>query len=348
MKTLLTRRTADVALTAFASILLSACGEPVSPGAEHPPRDSQISEWSGPSNRWSVGDGSNPLVGAKFFIDPESKAMLEVGRLRQADPQAASALDKIARVPQALWLGPDSSGSTIRHFVQRAANDEALPVVVLRNLPDYGGCMPPPDAPSAAEAYRAWIRDMRAGIGDHAVAIVLEPFALVETPKLSETVREERLSLLREAIAVLRQGPGVVVFVGAGHPGWLEPGATAELLIDAGVENAHGFALNTAHYRTTEESLEYGAAISRLVGNKHFVVDTSRNGAGPYLEAKHESETWCNPPGRKLGVLPTTDTGHALCDGFLWLSRPGESDGQCWGGPRAGVFWPELALRYVE
>lgn len=340
MKTLSARRAADVARVAFMGAFLSACGEPVSPGAEHPPRDSQISE--------TAGDESNPLLGARFFVDPASKAMREVARLGRADPQAAAALQKIAQVPQALWLGPGSSGPMIRRFVQRAANDKAVPVVVLRNLSDYGGCVPPPSAPSAAEGYREWIREMRTGIGDQAVVIVLEPFALVEASKLSETAREEHVSSIREAVVILREGPGVVVFVAAGHAAGLDAGTAAELLIGAGVENAHGFAVNTAHYRTTEESLKYGTAISRLVGNKHFIVDTSRNGAGPYLEAKHESETWCNPPGRKLGVPPTTDTGHALCDGFLWLSRPGESDGECRGGPKAGVFWPELALRYVE
>lgn len=301
-----------------------------------------------PSTRNGAGEAGNPLRGTKFFVDPESNASLEAARQRRSDPQTAAALKRLARVPQALWLGPSSSGVTIQRFVQSAAAEEALPVIVLRNLPDYGACTTPPDAPSRADAYRSWIREMLLGIGDHAAAIVLEPFALIEAPTLSEAVLEERLSLIREAVVILRKGSGVIVFVDAGHAAGLDAGSAAKLLVRAGIENAHGFAVNTAHYQTTEESLEYGASISRLVGNKHFVVDTSHNGAGPYLEAANETETWCNPPGRKVGVLPTTDTGHGLCDGFLWLSRPGESDGDCGGGPKAGVFWPELALSYIE
>ena len=48
---------------------------------------------------------------------------------------------------------------------------------------------------------------------------------------------------------------------------------------------------------------------SRLL--KHFVIDTSRNGQGPWTPTASYPDTqdWCNPPGRGLGLLPTADTG---------------------------------------
>ncbi|MFC9174490.1 glycoside hydrolase family 6 protein [Streptomyces sp. NPDC057107] len=55
-------------------------------------------------------------------------------------------------------------------------------------------------------------------------------------------------------------------------------------------------------------------------------------------------ETWCNPPGRALGEPPTTETGDEKVDAYLWIKRPGESDGDCKGGPKAGAWWPEYAL----
>jgi endoglucanase len=123
----------------------------------------------------------------------------------------------------------------------------------------------------------------------------------------------------------------------------------AERLKKAGVAHASGFSLNTSNYRSTEECVSYGKEISAALGGKHFIVDTSRNGAGPYNEAKNETESWCNPPGRKIGLPPTTDTGEPLCDGYLWLKRPGESDGECERGePKAGVFWLEQALEYAK
>lgn len=50
------------------------------------------------------------------------------------------------------------------------------------------------------------------------------------------------------------------------------------------------------------------------------------------------------PPGRALGEVPTTRTGDELVDAYLWVKRPGESDGDCKGGPKAGAWWPEYAL----
>jgi endoglucanase len=79
---------------------------------------------------------------------------------------------------------------------------------------------------------------------------------------------------------------------------------------------------------------------------KHFVVDTSRNGAGPWPGP--DPETWCNPPGRGLGLRPTTDTGEPLVDAYVWAKVPGESDGTCRGGPAAGTWFPELALELAR
>ncbi len=98
---------------------------------------------------------------------------------------------------------------------------------------------------------------------------------------------------------------------------------------------------------------------------KGFVIDTSRNGQGPWVPpADHpagDPQDWCNPPDRGLGLLPTTDTGHDLVDAYLWIKTPGESDGQCtrWGAgpedpvremidPAAGVWFPEQALELVH
>ncbi|MGE0796347.1 MAG: glycoside hydrolase family 6 protein, partial [Acidimicrobiia bacterium] len=69
----------------------------------------------------------------------------------------------------------------------------------------------------------------------------------------------------------------------------------------------------------------------------HFVVDTSRNGAGPT-----DDRQWCNPPGRALGSVPEVAPGVSpLVDAFLWVKTPGRSDGTCNGGPKAGDWWPE-------
>ncbi|MER7515412.1 glycoside hydrolase family 6 protein [Streptomyces sp. NPDC126499] len=91
----------------------------------------------------------------------------------------------------------------------------------------------------------------------------------------------------------------------------------------------------------------------------HFVVDTSRNGLGPWKPAAgtyKDAETWCNPPGRGMGERPTADTGVPLVDAYLYVKTIGESDGSCTRGtggtvdpvygivdPPAGAWWPDLA-----
>lgn len=97
---------------------------------------------------------------------------------------------------------------------------------------------------------------------------------------------------------------------------------------------------------------------------KHAVIDTSRNGQGPWTPPAGvypDPEDWCNPPDRGLGLRPTTDTGDPYVDAFLWIKVPGESDGQCFRGlggpedpvrgmvdPPAGGWFPEQARELIE
>jgi endoglucanase len=111
----------------------------------------------------------------------------------------------------------------------------------------------------------------------------------------------------------------------------------ATRLTAAGISSARGFSLNVSHFDPTATEVAYGHSISSLVGGKTFVVDTSRNGLGT-------NGQWCNPSGRALGDRPTAQTGDARADAFLYIKRPGESDGTCNGGPAAGTFWPSYAI----
>ncbi|MBA3670963.1 MAG: glycoside hydrolase family 6 protein, partial [Gemmatimonadaceae bacterium] len=117
------------------------------------------------------------------------------------------------------------------------------------------------------------------------------------------------------------------------------PTDMADRLRKSGIDGADGFALNVSNFQANSVLMTYGDALSRLVGGKHYVIDTSRNGRGG--AARRE---WCNPPGQALGTLPTTDTRRPLVDAFLWVKVPGQSDGTCNGGPRAGEWWPDYAL----
>jgi len=105
------------------------------------------------------------------------------------------------------------------------------------------------------------------------------------------------------------------------------------------------------------------------VPSTHFVIDTSRNGQGPFYSTAYanapynqpatvittlQNGGWCNPPARGLGAPPTANTGIALFDAGLWVKTPGQSDGTCdsAGGARAwdyGTYepagWPTTAAQ---
>jgi endoglucanase len=185
-----------------------------------------------------------------------------------------------------------------------------------------------------------------AGLRGRPAVVIVEPDALADVVD-GCAGQDSRYGLLDDAVTALKASPGAIVYLDAGHPDWVgDPGRLADALERAGVEKADGFSLNVSNFVTTADNLAYGKRVSDALGGQRFVVDTSRNGAGPVSGATVDGgPAWCNPPGRKLGQAPTSDTGKPRVDAFLWVKRPGESDGACRPGePEAGRWWPEYAL----
>jgi len=115
-----------------------------------------------------------------------------------------------------------------------------------------------------------------------------------------------------------------------------------------------GFMLNATHYDWTRDNLRYGLSVSRMVGGKHFIINTSQNGRGPHHyrrwinRRRHLWSTvnvWCNPRNAALGARPSTSTANSKVDAYLWIERPGYSNGSCNGCPLpVGSWWRERAL----
>jgi endoglucanase len=108
----------------------------------------------------------------------------------------------------------------------------------------------------------------------------------------------------------------------------------ASLLEKVGIDSIRGFSTNVSNFNPTADERDYAEELSGLVGGAHYVIDTSRNGAG-------SNGDWCNPSGRALGATPLTERARGAMDANLWIKAPGESDGSCNGGPPAGEWWPE-------
>jgi endoglucanase len=123
-------------------------------------------------------------------------------------------------------------------------------------------------------------------------------------------------------------------------------------------------------FNTAGIDSRYASILGSTKPSTHYVLDTSRNGKGPWTPAASanypDPQVWCNPPGRGLGAPPQAEPAPAtypLLDAFLWVKTPGQSDGQCnrgitgsttdpeWGGivdPAAGDWFPQQALQLAQ
>ena len=289
-----------------------------------------------------LSDDGNPLAGHGFYVDPASKAMIAA---RNANPPSAE-LTAVANTPQAYWLDQAFPAGAVAGTVSRIAGaaqaSGAMPVLALYAIPHRDCGSYAAGGFATAAGYREWIDSIASGLGASPVAIILEPDALAMADCLSGDQRQERFDLISYAVGALTRDPAAAVYVDAGHSRWTSADTMAARLNQVGVQRARGFSLNTTNYYSTDEEIGYGEAISGLTNGAHYVIDTSRNGAGP---APEHPLSWCNPAGRALGTPPTTDTAGAHADAYLWVKRVGESDGSCdHGDPAAGTFVSQFVI----
>lgn len=279
----------------------------------------------------TVNDGSNPFAGRTLH----SEGGAALGAYQAAQGVDRELLGKVALNPAAYWLvggDPGRAGAIVD------AGGDQYSVLVAYNIPDRD-CNGESQGGAGSEAeYEGWIDGMSSSLAGKRAAVILEPDALA----LSCGESTERL--IAHAVDSLRQNPGVAVYIDGGHSNWVGAGEMANRLRSAGIERATGFAVNVSNFQPTDALINYGRELSGLVGGKPFVIDTSRNGRGP------RGAEWCNPAGAGLGEAPTTATGDAAVHAFLWVKRPGESDGSCGqcASTPAGQFCTSYALELAQ
>ncbi|WP_316743128.1 glycoside hydrolase family 6 protein [Streptomyces sp. MK7] len=313
---------------------------------------------AGCSSGGGDGDGGDRKEGAgaritqqpkeadPFWVNPDGTAARQVAAYEKAGRKDdAEQIRKIAEQPTGEWIGPENPEREARGFTEAADRAGRTALLVLYNIPHRDCGQYSRGGAADGDAYRAWIGAVARGIGDRPATVILEPDAVLHlvdgcTP---DEFHEERYDLLEGAVTALKSLKNTKVYLDAGNAGWGRPDQVVEPLKRAGVGPADGFAVNVSNFYSTPDSLAYGKQLSAAAGGKHFVIDTSRNGNGPYTGGDPD-ERWCNPPGRALGESPTTRTADPLVDAYLWVKRPGESDGECKGGPKAGQWWASYAL----
>ncbi len=139
---------------------------------------------------------------------------------------------------------------------------------------------------------------------------------------------------------------------GAGHFEWCA----------SQYDPTQNYALNFSPAYAATVTAKLQSMLAGATATAGFVIDTGRNGQGPWTPTTPYSDpqTWCNAPGRGVGPRPTAATAVPLLDAYLWIKVPGESDGACtrgvtasttdpeWGGiadPAAGDWFPEQAAQ---
>ena len=325
--------------------------------------------------------------GASLFVPGAPAAALQqIAALRTHATGDAARLDTMVATPSAVWFtgsSPHEVGTAVHNTIVQARRGQQVPVLVAFNHPylDCSGYGLPGAADTAA--YQEWIDAFAAGIGNESAIVILEPNSLGQIPYESRadgtsyvcrpTVTDERgarvpapgadaasrFAQINHAVDVLAgRAPHAAVYLDGTHPAWLSAGEIARRLVQAGVARSRGFFVNVGNYQSTSRSIDYGTAISQRIhdaggaARTPFVIDTARNGTGPFdapsyaappfnqppaVIAALAAGAWCSPPGAGIGLRPTTRTGVALVDALLWVGVPGRSSASCdiLGGARA-------------
>jgi hypothetical protein len=283
-------------------------------------------------------------VSARLYRYPDSQVLDWVGAHRD-DPRRPVIEAEIADRPAAVWFAdfsPSTIAARVRAVTAGAAGAGRVPVLVPYAVPDRDcGGASQGGAPDL-DAYDDWIDAFAAGLGSDEVIVVLEPDSIAQSDCLSTGQRSDRFASLARAGRVLKAAdPNARVYYDAGHSGWNAPDKQAALLRQAGAASAassDGVFSNVSNFHLTDDETAYDRRILDALGGPAglgAVIDTSRNGNGAPADGE-----WCDPAGRKLGRAPTTSTGEARIDAYLWVKLPGESDG-CKGTP--GTFTASYA-----
>jgi endoglucanase len=281
---------------------------------------------------------TDPLADVSFYGPNNQGAIQTAAAWKASRPADAAHMQYIADTPAAKWIGGWSGDpkTAVTAETTAAAAAGKVAVIVAYNIPGRD-CGQYSAGGAANEAdYKKWIDGVAAGIDNRKTVVILEPDALAH---MCDTTGE-RYRMLNYAVDAMAKQSGAITYIDAGHAAWLAPAEAADRLKQAGISRARGFSINVSNFIKTDESVKYGDQIATLT-NSHYVVDTSRNALGP-------ASDWCNPPGRGLGVRPTTTTASEKADAYLWVKTAGESDGNCNGAPAAGVFMPDYALGLAQ
>jgi len=260
-------------------------------------------------------------------------------------PELSSALTTLENYAIASWYTDRSSSSDragmLSRMLAQCPDDSRLSIVVygIPNKDCAGGFSSSGSVTSTSE-YRAFLKQLTDAVGDRKVLYVVEPDAvglLTDAGGCGQAAGY--LDNLKVAVAALSENANAELYLDVGY--WTLAYASSAAKVATVMKElgtfgrVKGVTINTSNYRSNQECATYCTNFQTAIGSTEMTcaVDTSRNYNGSPTTA------WCNVPTAGIGKPPTSNTGFSNLDYFMWIKPPGESDGECWGGPSAGSFF---------
>ncbi|WP_236081022.1 glycoside hydrolase family 6 protein [Microbacterium oleivorans] len=284
-----------------------------------------------------------PHQGTMIIAPTQAKAAAAARDLSGDEKDAA---DYLAAQPTAYWLTPEqdpigTAGGTVLDLISQARDQNRSVAVVIYGLPgrDCGNH----SAGGLSEAdYPTWVGEIGAALDtapEVQKIVVLEPDSIALSDECGNIA--ERARQLSTAVDELTTA-NTWIYIDGGHSNWLPAEKMADLIRQTSViDRVRGFATNVSNYQASADEFAYAASLSSLLGGAHAIVDTSRNGVAS------SGGEWCNPPGQRVGE-PGGSFHDDVVDTNLWIKPAGESDGECSGGPAAGIYWPEAGVELTQ
>lgn len=280
-------------------------------------------------------DPTPPSGGKKFFnAKTQLHTWLEMNKSHK-DYQLLKT--KIADKPCFVWLnGSEADIALVRRTMEECG--DTIPAFVVYAIPDRDAQQHSAGGFKTVEDYNKWVGGLGWAVqiaGNKPCVFIVEPDAL---GLLND--RPTTYPCINAAVDILRKNSNTKIFVEAAM--WIPANDMAGRVKGAGIERAHGIAVNTSGRAKTDVAEAYARdVLKNLRSGLQIIVDISRNGGNT------KEGDWCNPTGEKLGSDPVIiDKGDVYAHG--WVKLPGESDGNCNGGPNAGTLWIERAVELAS
>ncbi|PKQ27074.1 MAG: hypothetical protein CVT64_01100 [Actinobacteria bacterium HGW-Actinobacteria-4] len=282
-----------------------------------------------------------------FLVDG-NKAIASVTAYRiDGDHERADTLMRIAGTAQARWVGAwmddDRVANTTLGVFRAARDQDRIALIAFAGQPPLACEIDNLDA--VRDAYVSKVAASVRHFAEFSIEawVILEPGAINDLEVCDG--RADHVEVMNAAIKALDDA-GVGVYVDAtGARGWPAEEAAARLA-QLDLSRVDGLLLGVGGYDLVEVERERGDAILDILADQRhthlsYIIDTARTGNGT------AGDETCNARGQAIGKAPRL-VGDGRLEAYVWVKRPGESDGPCNTTVGEGEFAPDLAMELAR